>query len=163
MRINTRRILLVGKCLVGSAELCSFFQGLGARLHFSETLAGAASLLRRRRFDVVLSQARLPEGSARRLLRNLPTSSASFILSFRVESTYLWLPAIWNGKRCWGTLAMRPSEFRAKLRELLGERHSQGSGPRRTPAENANQTAVISSSATATPRLSVSCPRKQEE
>ena len=40
----------------------SFLEGLGARLHFSETLAGAVSLLRLRRFDVVLSQAQLPEG-----------------------------------------------------------------------------------------------------
>jgi hypothetical protein len=163
MRINTPRILLVGKCLIGSTELRSFLEGLGTRLHFSETLAGAASLLRRWRFDVVLSQAQLPEGSARRLLRNLLTSSASFILSFRSESTYLWLPAIWNGQHCWGTLALRPSEFRAKLRELLGEPHPSSSEPWRAPAKNANQTTVISSSATTSRRLSVSCPRKQEE
>lgn len=162
MRINTPRILLVGKCLVGSTELRSFLKGLGTRLHFSETLAGAASLLRRRRFDVVLSQAQLPDGSARRLLRNLLNSSASFVLSFRAESTYLWLPVIWNGKHCWGTLALRPSEFRGKLRELLGERHPAGSGPRGAPAKNAKQTGVISSSPSATRRLSVWFPGNRE-
>ena len=162
MRVNAPWILLVGKCLVGSTELRSFLEGLGARLHFSETLAGAASLLRRRRFDVVLSQAQLPEGSARRLVRNLLSPSASFILSFRAESTYLWVPAIWNGQHCWGTLALRPPEFRAKLCELLGEPPAD-SGPQHAPAKNANQTTVISSSTTTTPRLSVSCPRKPEE
>ena len=153
MLINTPRILLVGQCLIGSTELRSFLKGLGARLHFSETLASAASLVRRRRFDVVLSQAQLPDGSARRLLRNLLSSSASFALSFRAESTYLWLPVIWNGQHCWGTLTLRPAEFRGKLRELLGERHPAGSGQRRAPAKNANQTALIPSSASITRRL----------
>lgn len=162
MRINKHQILLVGKCLIGSTELRSFLEGLGARLHFSATLAGAASLVRRRRFDVVLSQAQLPEGSARLLLRNLVTSSASFVLSFRAESTYLWLPAIWRGQHCWGTLALRPPEFRAKLRELLGEPQPADSSPRRAPAKNVNQTAVISSSATTKHRVSVSAPESRK-
>jgi hypothetical protein len=51
MRVNGPWILLVGKRVVGSLELRSFLAGLGARLHFTETFAGAASLLRRRRFD----------------------------------------------------------------------------------------------------------------
>ena len=163
MRISTARVLLVGKCLIGSTELYSFLEGLAARLHSSETVAGAGSLLRRRHFDVVLSQAQLPEGSARRLLRSPLTSLVSFILSFRAESTYLWLPVIWKGQHCWGTSALRPSEFRAKLHELLGEPHPSDSGPWRAPAKNASQTAVSSSSAPTSRRLSVSSPRKQEE
>jgi hypothetical protein len=51
MPVNAPWILLVGNRAVGSLELRSFLEGLGARLHFTETLAGAASLLRRRRFD----------------------------------------------------------------------------------------------------------------
>ena len=123
-RLRRPRVLLVGKFLAGSLEIRFFLEGLGARLHFSETLAGAVSLLRLRRFDVVLSQAQLPEGGACQLLQNLLTSTASFVLSFPVESGCLWIPAIWNGEPCWGTMTLRPAEFRAKLRELLGQHHS---------------------------------------
>src|ERR1700740_3728845 len=100
MQINTPRILLVGKCLANAPGLRSFFEGLDARLHFSETLACAASLLRLRRINVVLRQMQLPEGSAYQLLTSLLTSSASFVLSFPVESTYLCVPVIWNGRHC---------------------------------------------------------------
>jgi Sigma-70 region 2 len=104
-------------------------------VRFSETLACAASLLRLRRINVVLSQTQLPEGSAYRLLTNLLTSSPSFVLSFPVESTYLWVPVIWNGRHCWGTMVLQSPEFRMKLRELLGQRHFADSWPRREGAD----------------------------
>jgi hypothetical protein len=135
MRTNTPRILVVGKCLTNAPGLCPFFEDLGARLHFSETLARTASLLRLWRFSVVLSQMQLPEGGAYRLLTNLLTSSASFVLSCPVESTYLWVPVIWNGRHCWGTMVLQSADFRVKLRELLGQRHFAYSGPRREEAD----------------------------
>jgi len=61
MRTNTPRILFVGKSLAGNSDLHSIFEGLGTGLHFAETLTEAASLLRRRRFDIVLSRTGLPE------------------------------------------------------------------------------------------------------
>jgi hypothetical protein len=120
MRASPHRILLVGKNLANSAQLRSFLTGMGALPHCSETLADAASLVRRRRFDVVLGPTKLPEGTSCLSLKDQLVSPASFILSVPVESTYLWLPVLWKGQYCWGTSTLRPSEFALKLRELLG-------------------------------------------
>jgi hypothetical protein len=47
------------------------------------------------------------------------------VYSYPVETGCWWLPAVKNGTSCWGSLAMRPSEFIGFLDEILKEIRSR--------------------------------------
>ena len=131
MRISPYPILLVGKSLGSNLALSDFLQRLGGCLTRSETLADAALLLRLLQFKTVLSQMQLDDGSSSSPLRDLVAPSATLVLSVRVESGYVWVPALWKGRECWGTCMLRPAEFRARLRELLTRSRIEDSRARR--------------------------------
>ena len=163
MRTNPVRILLIGKRLSANSELFSSLDALGARARSSETLTGAVSLLRLRSFDVVLSEMHFPEAGACAFLKNLLSTSASLIFSYPVESTFLWVPALWNGRDCWGTLMMRPAEFRVKLGELLAHLRSTETIRHAALSRNARRTCALSPSVS--PALKIDSrefPRRSE-
>jgi hypothetical protein len=87
--------------------------------HFASNMRAAIDVLGSHRVDLVLSHAYLSDGTGCGLLESLthlPVITA--FLCLPVEISCLWLPAIDGGKKCFGLLALRPSEFAGALEEM---------------------------------------------
>jgi hypothetical protein len=130
---TTPLVLLVGRDLVSSSHLRERLQYWDCEFHLAATYAEALGLLNRCRFDLVLSETGLPDGRASRLIPWLLGAPTSLFLSFPVDGTCWWLPAVDHGRQCWGSHALRPSEFARVLDKLLYQLVSEaGPEPRST-------------------------------
>ncbi|HVN08185.1 MAG TPA: hypothetical protein VMV61_04395 [Patescibacteria group bacterium] len=87
----------------------------GCYCQFAKSLGEAEAMLEARPFDVVLGPMKLSGNSLHRLSGQLEGSRASAFYSCRVEDGCWWVPAVRFGRSCFGTCALRPSEF---VREL---------------------------------------------
>ena len=74
-------------------------------------------LLDNQSFDLVLGPIRLNEDSLYPLIGRLDGSDTTLFYSQAVEDSYLWLPALRWGMNCFGTSALRSSEFVTVLDE----------------------------------------------
>ena len=90
------------------------------------------------RFDLVLTPIGLPDGSAMSFLSLLKGSSTTLFFFEPAGSGCWWLPALFEGRECYGKPALLPSEFTAALDEFLtmtGKRRTSTiQSPSPTPA-----------------------------
>lgn len=115
------RALLLGENSQGSSHLTKLLTGQGCLCEFANSYEQACSALTRDPFDLVLSPMRLRENSIFPLVSLLEGSGATLFYFQLVEDGCWWLPALRFGRRCFGSYALRPSEFTAVLKEIIGE------------------------------------------
>lgn len=109
------RALLIGERFLGSSHLAKYLQQHGCHCQFATSYDGVRSLLRARHFDIVLSPMKLRDASLIPLIEWLDGSDVTLFYCFPVESGGWWLPALRRGERCFGSPALRPSEFASVL------------------------------------------------
>ncbi len=106
---------------MGMSFLSARMKKWACEIHFSSSCKEANAFVGNQRFDLVLSELRLWDGSSYPLANMLIGSSTTLVYSYPVETGCWWLPAVKNGQSCWGSLAMRPSEFIGFLDDVLNE------------------------------------------
>jgi hypothetical protein len=115
----TPKILLIAASPMGMSFLSARLKAWACDIHFSSSCAEANAFVGNQRFDLVLSEFGLWDGSPHPLADLLLGSSTTLVYSYPVETGCWWLPAVKNGQPCWGSLAMRPSEFIVFLDDAL--------------------------------------------
>lgn len=106
--MTLNRALVVGPHPRRAAVVLGLLEGQGCELCFAENCAQAFSLLKRTRFDLVLSQLMLNDGAADQFLRPLENTPAHVFFSSTLENDSWWLHALDGGRNCW----WKPKLFR---------------------------------------------------
>lgn len=132
MKASEPRALLIGENSQGSSHLVKLLKGNGCECSFATSYQEACSLLGTQPFDLVLSPMRLRDCSIFPLVSLLDGSGVTLFYFQLVEDGCWWLPALRLGEKCFGSHALRPSEFVVSLNEVIAEIRS-GS---RVPAED---------------------------
>lgn len=113
-----RWALLIGESSQGCSHLAKRLEKNGYRCLFVASQEEAEALLGVQPFDLVLSPLRVREESFFPLIQVLEGSHTTLYFFQAVEEGCWWLPALQRGRRCFGTNALRPSEFIASLDKL---------------------------------------------
>ena len=119
MEPTTVRVLLVDENLSEVSHLVRHLKDLGCTCSFARSYGAASALLRKRRFDLVLSKFGLPGGNIHELPNQLVGGHASLFYFYAVEVGCWWVPRVRSGQECWGEAALRPGEFVHALREIV--------------------------------------------
>jgi hypothetical protein len=125
MAIKTPKILLIAGSPMGVSFLAARLEKWACEIHFASSCKEANAFVSNQRFDLVLSELRMWDRSSDPLAASLIGSNATLVYSYPVETGCWWLPAVRNGQSCWGSLAMRPSEFIGFLEGILKEIRSR--------------------------------------
>jgi DNA-binding NtrC family response regulator len=155
MDIKEPRALLIGENSQGSSHLAKILEGRGCDCRFATSYQEACSLLDTQHFDLVLSPLRLRDRSIFPLASLLEGSSITLFYFQLVEDGCWWLPALRSGRKCFGTHALRPSEFVISLNEIIAELQVESRGS----AENEPELVSTSVSNAQTSAAAVSRPR----
>ncbi len=110
---------------MGVSFLAARLEKWACEIHFASSCKEANAFVSNQRFDLVLSELRMWDRSSDPLAASLIGSNATLVYSYPVETGCWWLPAVRNGQSCWGSLAMRPSEFIGFLDGILKEIRSR--------------------------------------
>jgi hypothetical protein len=119
MPVKDPNVLLVAQSLNGVSALASRLANLECEIQFAPSSSAAVALTERQRFDLVLCEFRMRVGSFCPLVASLIGSPATLLYSYPVKTGCWWLPAVKDGKSCWGAPAMRSPEFVRFLGEFL--------------------------------------------
>jgi hypothetical protein len=119
MATHQHTTLLVGREFLQSADPNGWFLRRRSQCRVASTVGEVCELTRSHRFDLILSDYHLPDGTGFELLDRFPVPPASYFLSHRVENGCIWLPAILRGVRCWGSAVLRPAAFIRLLGDLI--------------------------------------------
>jgi hypothetical protein len=112
MEDNKRpKVLLIGENVQGFSYLASRLNNHGCECSFALSCQEAFLILRNRRFDLVLSPTSLSDGTLYSIMNLLEGSDTTVFYSHAVERGCWWLPALRRGEKCFGSSALRPSEF----------------------------------------------------
>src|ERR1700740_3153976 len=98
--VTLNRTLIVGPHPQRAAAVLGLLEEQGCEVSFADNCAQANSLLKRMRFDLVLSQLMLNDGAADQFLRPLEKSAAHMFFSSTLENDSWWLPVLEEGKNC---------------------------------------------------------------
>jgi CheY-like chemotaxis protein len=121
METGKSKVLLIGENHQGSSYLAKRLEEHGCECVFATSSQEVDSLLRTHEFDLVLSPMRLGDDSLFPLIRRLDGSDIALYFFHAVEDGCLWLPALRHGHNCFGSNALRPSEFVAVLDKAIEE------------------------------------------
>lgn len=116
------RALLIGENSQGFSHLVKRLEEHGCKCRFVTSYQEASSQLGVEDFDLVLSPISLRDGSVFPLADLLEGSGTTLFYFQAVEESCWWLPALRSGQKCFGSSALRPSEFIASLPRILDER-----------------------------------------
>ena len=115
------KALLIGESPQGSSHLAKRLQERGCECEFAVSCEEARSSLGTKRFDLALSPMRLRGVSLFPLICSLDESNITLFYFHAVEDGCWWLPALRHGQHCFGSSALRPSEFVAVLDDVIEE------------------------------------------
>lgn len=132
MQTTEPRALLIGENSQGSSHLAKLLEGRGCKCSFATSYPEACSLLDTQSFDLVLGPLRLRDSSIFPLVGLLEGSNVTLFYFQPVEDGCWWLPALRRGRRCFGSDALRPSEFVVSLNGIISEMRVES----QVPAEN---------------------------
>jgi hypothetical protein len=119
MTTKTPKILVIAGNPMFILSLVARSKKRACEIQFATSCREANALIGGQQFDLVLSEFTLRDGSTYPLAAALTGSSSTLVYSYPLDSGYCWLPAIRSGQSCWGSLAMRPSEFVGFLDDIL--------------------------------------------
>lgn len=125
MGFRKPRVLLIGETVNDSSYLAKCLEESGSECSFAKSYWESASLIRQREFDLVLSPARLRDGSGSALIDQLSGSATTLFYYYAVERGCWWLPALRRGQECFGSPALRSREFVTVLDEIINEIRSE--------------------------------------
>jgi hypothetical protein len=120
-KVKTVRVLLIAKSPQGSSYLTERLVKKGCGCEFASSLAEAASRIRANDYDLVMSATRLRDGGAFPLMDLLEGSDTALFYFHAVEEGCWWLPGLRWGRRCFGSSALRASDFVPILDEVIDE------------------------------------------
>lgn len=112
-------VLLIDERRQGLSGLVGRLKQLECACEFATSLEEACDQLSRQGCDLVLSRLRVRDQSLYPLIRLLEGSSITLFYSQPVEDGCWWLPALWRGRDCFGSAALRGSEFIGQIGELI--------------------------------------------
>jgi hypothetical protein len=115
------RALLIGESSQGSWHLIKHLERYRCDCRCVTSYQEARSTLKAQRFDLVLSSMRLRDSSLFPLVSQLEGSQITLFYFQAVEEACWWLPALRSGRNCFGSCALRPSEFISSLGQIMGE------------------------------------------
>ena len=121
MRTKLPKTLLIGENPQGSSYLATRLRGQGCECTFATSYQEACSSLRSQSFELVLSPMRLRGFTVFPLIDLLAGYRITLFYSHAVEQGCWWLPALRHGEKCFGSSALRPSEFVSVLDEVIAE------------------------------------------
>ena len=125
MATKTPKILLIVAIPMGVSFLTARLKESACEIQFASSCNEANDLVSKHGFDLILGEFGLRDDSSSSLAASLIGSSTTLVYSYPVETGCWWLPAVKNGQSCWGSLAMRPSEFIDFLDNILKEIRSR--------------------------------------
>jgi hypothetical protein len=128
MSANTTKILLIAASPKAVSFLATRLQKWACEIYFAASCKEAKAFASSHRFDLVLSEFRLPDGSSYSLTDLFIGSTTTLVYSYPMETGCWWLPAVNNGQLCWESRAMQPSEFMDFLDDTLKEIRSRQTG-----------------------------------
>jgi DNA-binding NtrC family response regulator len=128
MGISGLTVLLVGKGARGAPVLEKHLLKRGCDIFFAASKKEASELLQRRRFDVVLSEFILTDGTAYQLMTPLLGTDTTMFVSNAVEDGCWWMTAVLKGQDYSHEAGMRPTEFRIRLDEILYDKSFRSTG-----------------------------------
>jgi hypothetical protein len=119
MDVRQVTVLLVGNGARNAPTLEDHLLRRGCHICFATSKKEALQLLRRGRFDVVLSEFMLSDGTAYHLMAPLLGTRTTMFFSDAVEDGCWWMMAVFEGQDRSAEPGMRPSEFRCLLDQIL--------------------------------------------
>lgn len=119
MRKAESGVLFVGEYPALSASVARVLKSLGCECRYAETCEEALAAMEKRKFRVVLSKAKLADGSPRKLIPAIEGVSGWLFLSFPVEDGCWWIPAMEDGQLCIEAVALHSREFSKALLNIL--------------------------------------------
>lgn len=119
MNLARPRILLVGKSEQDLAGLEQYLRKWLCECRAATSCRQACELLRAAPFDLVLAESGLPDGGPDHLISLLVGTEATLFFSYPVHHSCWWLPAVVEGRYCWGQPGLRPAEMAPVLDRLL--------------------------------------------
>ena len=125
MTVKTLQVLLIAGSPMGMSFLAARLTKWSCEIHFASSCQEANAFLSTQKYDLVLSEFRLRDGSAYSLAELLWGSNTTLVYSYSVEDSCWWLPAVKNGQSSWGSLAMQPSEIIGFLDRTIKEIRSR--------------------------------------
>jgi DNA-binding NtrC family response regulator len=118
-------VLLVGNGVRNASTLEGHLLKRGCSIFFATSKKEAIELLQRRRFDVVLSEFMLRDGTAYELMSPFLGTGTSMFFSNAVEDGCWWMTAVFEGQDRSEEPGMRPIEFRGRLDEIISDKLSR--------------------------------------
>ena len=115
------KALLVGESILGASFLVNRLWQRGCHCQFATSDEELRALLKGQDIDLVLCPTRLRGRNLLPLIDLLEGSNISLFYAQSVEEGCWWLPALRKGQRCFGSFAVRPSEFISVLDEVIDE------------------------------------------
>lgn len=111
-------VLLVGQRWFEDQALAIELRRSGFRCDFASNLRDARRMLRLSRFDLVLCNAILPDGTGFGLAKTLQGRPVSAFIMLELDDGHLWMPAIDNGRDCLGRVALSADKFKRLLEDF---------------------------------------------
>ncbi len=115
------KVLLIGENPQGYSRLVKRLEENRCKCRFAPAYQEAVSLLSLQDFDLVFSPMRVRDSSVFPLISLLESSRTTLFYFQAVEEGCWWLPALRFGRNCFGSSALRPSEFIAWLNLVIEE------------------------------------------
>ncbi len=119
LAVHRLNALLVGRQFQYAAAMIDWLSRKQRECVIVSTRSEACDLLPSGKYDLVLSDNRLPDGSGFGLIQLLAGFSVTLFISHPVEDSCIWLPAILRGVECWGSGALKPKEFVRLIEEII--------------------------------------------
>jgi CheY-like chemotaxis protein len=114
-------VLLVGREFLESSVASDWFLKRRRKCLTVSTLGEIHEIIGSRKFDLILSNYQLPDGTGFALIDRFRDCPVSLFVSHQVENGSIWLPGILRGIRCWGAAALKPQAFARLLADLISE------------------------------------------
>jgi hypothetical protein len=114
-------VLLVGREFLESSVASDWFLKRRRECLTVSTLGEIHEIIESRKFDLILSNYQLRDGTGFALIDRFTDYPVSLFLSHQVENGSIWLPGILRGVRCWGAAALKPQAFARLLADLISE------------------------------------------
>jgi DNA-binding NtrC family response regulator len=131
MDVRGVSVLLVGNAVGKASTLEDYLLKRGCDICFATSQKDALELLQRHRFDLVLSEFVLCDGTAYQLMPPLRGTDTTMFFSNAVEDGCWWMNAIYEGEDHSEDPGMRPAQFRILLDEILFDRLLRKANERR--------------------------------
>lgn len=117
-------VLLVGEGARNSPVLQNHLEKRGCNVYFATSQEEAIELFHLRRFDVVLSEFMLSDGTAYQLIPPLLGTNTTMFFSNAVEDSCWWMTAVLDGRDLSADPGMRPAQFTNRLDQILFDKLS---------------------------------------